>query len=360
MKKKKKSRKVKKKLKKIKKKPVTRKKKKLKKRCKNRKKAKSIKGFLKRLDREGLLGAIKPRLKFNFSGFLKKLTSPFTDKINNYKRSRERLKLKQKQEIEKEQKLQSSLRTQLLKKEIKEEQALAKTRSAELKSFLKSEQKTIREKEKEKQRKFLEEVKLEKTLERFRARELEEIKAIEKYTLNIEKEDYKAFQQRIEEVREKYRDLRNKRLRERVLELGVQLSDQASVEETRRLEKEYIERRELISVSLESFRRSATSLIYQISKRYLPKNADLLRVVDRVYEESEIIIKEDQAPLSEYLVLIYLKDQDFKKGVIVVEDKITQSIREYDKIQIFKFGDELTDSMIRYLEKLREGIKKAS
>ena len=101
-------------------------------------------------------------------------------------------------------------------------------------------------------------------------------------------------------------------------------------------------------------------LIYQISKRYLPKNADLLRVVDRVYEESEIIIKEDQAPLSEYLVLIYLKNQDFEKDLIVVEDKITQNTRRYHKSEIFKFGDELTDSMIKYLEKLREGIKKAS
>ena len=46
---------------------------------------------------------------------------------------------------------------------------------------------------------------LEKTLERFRAREIEEIKAIEKYSLNIEKEDYKAFQERIDQVREKYK-----------------------------------------------------------------------------------------------------------------------------------------------------------
>ena len=45
-----------------------------------------------------------------------------------------------------------------------------------------------------------------------------EIKAIEKYTLNIEKEDYKAFQERIDQVREKYKALRNERLRKRVEE----------------------------------------------------------------------------------------------------------------------------------------------
>ena len=131
----------------------------------------------------------------------------------------------------------------LLQKEIREEKALAKIRASELKNFLKEEQKAIREKEKEKQRKFLEEVKLEKTLESFRKRELEEIKAIEKYTLNLEKEDYKDFQKRIDQVREKYKALRNDRLRKRVEELGVTLSDQASVADIRQNEKEYIEKR---------------------------------------------------------------------------------------------------------------------
>ena len=124
-----------------------------------------------------------------------------------------------------------------MQKEINEEKALAKVRAVELRNFLREEQKAIREKEKEKQRKFLEEVKLEKTLESFRKRELEEIKAIEKYTLNIEKEDYKDFQQRIDQVREKYKALRNDRLRKRVEELGVTLSDQASVAEIRQKEK---------------------------------------------------------------------------------------------------------------------------
>ena len=228
-----------------------------------------------------------------------------------------------------------------------------------MKNFLKEEQKAIRESEKQKQKKFLEEIKLEKTLERFRARELEEIKAIEKYTLNIEKEDYKAFQQRIEEVREKYRDLRNERLRKRVEELGVTLSDQASVEEIRQKEKEYLERRELIATSLESFIRSVTSLVYQINKRYLPKNADLIRVINLVYEQSEIIIREDQEQNENFLILIYVKDQDSKKEIIV-EDKIKQETREYNRNAIFKFGDDMTDSLILYLERIRESMKKAS
>ncbi|MBO6482016.1 MAG: hypothetical protein HVK35_04875, partial [Pelagibacteraceae bacterium] len=221
----------------------------------------------------------------------------------------------------------------------------------------------IREKEKIKQEKFLEEVRLEKTLEKFRKRELSEIQAISKYTLNIEKEDFKAFQQRIDQVKEKYKALRNERLRKRVEELGVTLSDQATVEEIRQKEKEYIQRRELIETSLESFVRSATSLIYQINKRYLPRNADLLRVINLVYEQSEIIIREDQEQNENFLMLIYVKDQDVSKNLIIVEDKTNpekHETREYNRSQIFKFGDDLADSMVRYLEGIRERSKKAS
>ena len=361
MRKKKKLRKVRKKLKKNRKKKITRKKKNLLNRRKNRKKIKSTKSILKKINTKELLSSIKPRIKFQFNlrVFIKKLVSPLIKEIQNYKKNKEKLELKKKRDSEKQKKLQSSLRKELLKREIKEEQALAKTRAAELKSFLKEEQKVIREKEKEKQRKFLEEVKLEKTLERFRAREMEEIKAIEKYTLNIEKEDYKAFQERIDQVREKYKALRNERLRKRVEELGVTLSDQASVEEIRQKEKEYLERRELIETSLESFTRSATSLVYQINKRYLPKNADLIRVINLVYEQSEIIIREDQEQNENFLILIYVKDQDAKKEIIV-EDKIKQETREYNRNAIFKFGDDLTDSLILYLERIRERMKKAS
>ena len=357
MKKKKKKRRIKKKIRvKNRKRRISRKPKKL---YKIRKKSKKRKISSKKNYTKVFVETITPKIQINFKTLLKKIISPLITGIENYKKSRERLALKRKKDFDKQKQIQTSLRKELLQKEIKEEQAIAKTRAAELKSFLKEEQKAIREKEKEKQRKFLEEVKLEKTLESFRAREMEEIKAIEKYTLNIEKEDYKAFQQRIDQVREKYKALRNERLRKRVEELGVTLSDQASVEEIRQKEKEYLERRELIETSLESFTRSATSLVYQINKRYLPKNADLIRVINLVYEQSEIIIREDQEQNENFLILIYVKDQDVKKEIIV-EDKIKQETREYNRNAIFKFGDDLTDSLILYLERIRERMKKAS
>ena len=360
MKKKKKKRKIVKKTKlKKKKNSKLRKLKKAGKKGKKSKKKRKIKKISKKINFRFLKSVTKPILKFSFKGLLEKIIAPAAKEIKKFKIKREKLELKKIKESARELKLKTSLRKQLLQKEIKEEKALAKIRAVELKTLLKEEQKIIREKEKEKQIKFLEEVKLEKTQERFRAREIEEIKAIEKYSLDIEKEYFKDFQRRIDEVREKYKALRNERVRKRVEELGVTLSDQASVEEIRQKEREYLEKRELIETSLDSFTRSATSLVYQINKRYLPKNADLIRVINLVYEQSEIIIREDQEQNENFLILIYIKDQDAKKE-IVVEDKIKQETREYNRNAIFKFGDDLTDSLILYLERIREKIKKAS
>ena len=346
------------KLKKIKKRILRSIKKAHKKETKSNRKRK-LKKITKKFELSNFVKSLKPKFSLNLKSLIKSFTSPIIKEFQDFKKRRERLKKNRLIAIEKERKQKDDLRKDLLKKEIRQEQVLAKLRAKELKTLLRNEQKTIREKEKEKQRKFLEEVQLEKTLERFRAREIEEIKAIEKYSLNIEKEDFKAFQERIDQVREKYKVLRNERLRKRVEELGVVLSDQASVEEIRQKEKEYLEKRQLIETSLESFTRSAISLIYQINKRYLPKNADLLRVINLVYEQSEIIIREDQEQNENFLILIYVKDQDAKKEIIV-EDKIKNETREYNRNAIFKFGDDLTDSLILYLERMRENFKKAS
>ena len=360
MKKKKKLRKIKKRVKKTVKRPTTKRRKKHKKiKRKSIRKVRSAKILSKKLNFKKFLKLPEVHIKFSFKDLFKKMVSPITNRIITYKKNKVKDQQKKVREIEKQRIIQSSLRKELLKKEIKEEKLLARKRAVELKSFIKEEQKIIREKEKEKQVKFLEEVKLEKSLEKFRARELEEIKAIEKYSLNIEKEDYKAFQDRIDQVREKYKALRNERLRKRVEELGVTLSDQATVEEIRAKEKAYLAQRELIETSLDSFTRSATSLVYQINKKYLPKNADLLRIINLVYEQSEIIIREDQEQNENFLILIYVKDQDAKKEIIV-EDKIKNETREYNRNEIFKFGDDLTDSLILYLERMRENFKKAS
>ena len=44
----------------------------------------------------------------------------------------------------------------------------------------------------------------------------------------------------------------------------------------------------------------------------------------------------------------------------LASDKIKSETRQYNRSEIFKFGDDLTDSLILYLERIRQQLKKAS
>ena len=79
-------------------------------------------------------------------------------------------------------------------------------------------------------------------------------------------------------------------------------------------EKEYAAHRQTIELVLESFYRSANSLVFQLNKRYIPKHKSILRVIDRRYETNECFIRYDDSPDEDWLILIYLEDSDAKKG----------------------------------------------
>ena len=52
-----------------------------------------------------------------------------------------------------------------------------------------------------------------------------------------------------------------------------------------------------------------TSCIFQLNRRWLPKNVST-RVIDRRYETSEIFIKLDEESDENWIMLVYLKDNN--------------------------------------------------
>ena len=118
-------------------------------------------------------------------------------------------------------------------------------------------------------------------------------------------------------------------------------------------ERQFNVAREKIENTLESFYRSMSSCIFQLNKRWLPKKMSLLRVVDRRYENSEIILKIDEEVDENWLMLVYLKDNNPESN-IVVEDK-TNTLKsfstEYKSNEIFKFSDALVDSLTNMIDK---------
>ena len=242
-------------------------------------------------------------------------------------------------------------------RELKSEEKLARERSQDIKNFIRLEQAILRREQAEKRRKFLEEIKLERKIQSFRKRELLEIQNLEKLALKEQREDYRPVEERLEKIKEKYRLIREQKIRDRVESLGVEISDADTKEDLLKKEKEYAEHRHTIELVLESFYRSANSLVFQLNKRYIPKHKSILRVIDRRYESNECFIKYDDSPDDDWLILIYLEDLDEKKGKIVVENKANPEkyeTKSFDTKDIFTYSDYLVDSMTAHIDRERQ------
>ncbi|KPU82136.1 hypothetical protein JI56_03180, partial [SAR11 cluster bacterium PRT-SC02] len=304
------------------------------------------------------------KFKFNIDKFLLNFFKGISHKIETFrqvldeekeKRRQEKIKLMQKEKAEtlKLSKLQK--KQELINKlnEIKEEKKIEKIRKIELKRFIRIEQAEVRKEQAEKQRQFYEKIKLEKRIEQFRKREILEIRNLEKFVLKQERQDYSVVQERIEQIKLKYQAIRDQKIKERIEQLGIEVSDTDSRSELLEKERQFNIAREKIEYTLESFFRSMSSCIFQLNRKWLPKKMSLLRVVDRRYETSEILIKFDEEIDDNWLMLVYLKDNNPNSN-IVVEDKtsLEKNIStEYKSNEIFRFSDALVDSLTSMIDK---------
>ena len=315
--------------------------------------------------------SLKPQfnLKFNFQ--LEKYIQGFFDKISetisNYKilkqDEKRRLKLekideerKAKIAAEKQKKEEQTLRVKFKEQALKEEARLEKQRTKDIKLFLRKEQALLRIEQAEKQRQFLQQLRLEKQIEKFRIREVKELEKLEKISLKEKREDYAGLQQRIEKLKEKYRIIRDQKIRERVEALGVQIRGDEDRETLLQKEKEYTIARQKIEFALESFYRSASSLVFQLNKRHITRHMSILRCIDRRFETGEIFVKWDESDDEEWLLLIYIKNNSPDEG-IVIEDKTNPEkniSHEFKNNEIFKASDEMVDALTQLIAKQRK------
>ena len=256
--------------------------------------------------------------------------------------------------IKKEQ--EEELRALKLKeKQLKDEERLEKERAKDLKLFLRKEQALIRKELAERQKRFLQEIKLEKQIEKFRIREIKELEKLEKISLQEQRADYEGLQDRITKLKEKYQQIRDQKIRERVEALGVEIQDGDNRETLLEKEKQYNLDRQKIEIALESFYRSANSLVFQLNKRYVTRQMSIFRCVDRRFESGEIFIKWDESQDDEWLILIYIKDNSPNQGIII-EDKTNPEKNissEFQPNEIFKASDVMVDSLTQLIAKMR-------
>ena len=302
--------------------------------------------------------------KLSFRKVMSLIFKPLIKFFEDYRQKKKIEKLrkieKERREKEKQIKLEELLRRKLKEQELRQEIRIERERKKDIKNFLRKEQAEIRKEQAERQRKFLFELKLEKQIENFKKREVKELQNLERIALKEERSDYAGLQARIEKLKEKYRAIRDQKIKERVEALGVEVQQGDDRDALLEKEKQYTLERQKIENCLESFYRSSVSLCFQINKRYIPKHRSILRVIDLRFEQSEIYIRWDDAPEEDWLLLIYIKNNLPKEG-IVIEDKSDPEkniSHEFKTTEIFKASDMMVDSLIRLLE--RERKKKAS
>ena len=315
--------------------------------------------------------SIKPNFKINLYSKIEKYIQVFFDNISDSiakykilkKDEKRRLRIEQlenerlkKIEIQKNKKKEEDLKLKLKDQALKDEIKLEKQRTKDIKLFLRKEQALIRIEQAEKQRQFLQQLKLEKQIEKFRIREVKELEKLEKVSLREKRDDYSGLQKRIEELKTKYRVIRDQKIRERVEALGVKIKGNEDRETLLQKEKDYTIARQKIEFALESFYRSASSLVFQLNKRHITRNMSMLRCIDRRFETGEIFVKWDESDDDEWLLLIYIKNNSPEEG-IVIEDKTNSEkniSHEFKNNDIFKASDLMVDVLTQLIARKRE------
>jgi hypothetical protein len=325
-------------------------------------------GFISRIIK--LQHSLKPefnfKIDFNLEKYIQAFFDIFANKILEYKILKEEEARKRKlEEIEKKEKEKILIhkkkveeeehQTKLKEKSLKDEIKLEKERTKDIKLFLRKEQALLRVEQAERQRQFLKQLKLEKQIEKFRIREIKELEKIEKISLKEKRDDYAGLQARIEKLKDKYRIIRDQKIRERVEALGVKIQGDEDRETLLQKEKDYKIARQKIELSLESFYRSASSLVFQLNKRHITRHMSIFRCIDQRFETGEIFIKWDEAPNEEWLLLIYIKNNSPDEG-IVIEDKSNpekNSSYDFKANEIFKASDLMVDSLTQLISRKR-------
>ena len=306
------------------------------------------------------------KINLNPERYIQSFFDKISETISNYKvikkEEKRRIKIEQiekerieKIELQKAKQDEVLEKTRLKEKALKEEARLEKQRNKDIKLFLRKEQAILRREQAEKQKQFLKQLQLERQIEKFRIREVKELEKLEKIALKEKREDYQGLQERIDKLKEKYRVIRDQKIKERVEALGVKLQGNEDRETLLIKEKEYTLARQKVEFALESFYRSASSLVFQLNKRHITRDMSILRCIDRRFETGEIFIKWDEAEDEDWLLLIYIKNNSPDEG-IVIEDKTNPEKNhsyEFKNIDIFKASDTMVDALTQLIASKR-------
>ena len=302
----------------------------------------------------------------------KQLASKIAKEKEKQKLLEKKIKLKN-SILEKKRKIKEKKELQKIKDKQKKEKKVArnKLKKEKEKIRLAAEKLKIKEFKAKERKNFLEEkahlrnkLRKEKLAARLRKENLKEIKREEKGKIQLLRDSLKFVEVRLFVIREKYQLIKQKKRETRFQEAE---SRKKAREEARKIfeaEKAEEALRQKVVLRLERYSRNMKSIVFQINKRYLTRRRAPLRFIDRIAENGECFIKnEDAVNEEEYLILLFIEGETAKERLrkkISLEDKTDSAETKLFKPKnVFEASDYIIDRLARMFEKERQ-LKKAS
>ena len=349
-----------------------------KKTLKNRKKQKKIK---KRLKKKRFKKPVKEKLKTkikvakqidaylsrfflkfrppSFTSIFLYVSRPFFESYYSFQKDRKRKLLKAQEAKEK---------LQLIKKmkeeQLKEEIYYSKELKKDMKIFLREQERETRKQKAKQQQEIIDNLKLSKQIAAFEARQNKEIAELEKAAFKAEQDDYQEILDRISAIRLKYKNLRLESYRQKLQDLGIEVSGDEDKSALLEKEKKLLLLKSEIENTLMPFTRSLRSIAFFCNRsQILGKHLSPLKIMDLSHDTGEVYLKWlDLLDSEDFLLLCYLKDNSIESKKVVLEMKTDPEKHlsvEFDTKSVFQFQETAIDNVVKMIEKERN-LKKAS
>ena len=297
--------------------------------------------------------------KIRFQRVINFILTPVFRAYDNYSTNKRIKKLEkiafEKKEKDRQKKEESRIRLEVKKKELQVEKKIEIERRKDLKKFISEDQALLRAEQAEEKRKVYEAMKIQRRLDQFAKREAKEIADLNRYALREQILEYSEVELRIDKIKKKYAEIRFEKFKKNYEEMGIDVQDSDTREILYEKHRIFEEQRKKVEEVMESYFRCCRSLLYSLNRKWLPNHLDILRIIDRRWEENLFYVRLDSEIEENWLQLCYLRDgkADKDKAVIVIEDKTADQYikKEFKTSSIFEFSDWMVDRWTQFLDR---------
>ena len=302
----------------------------------------------------------------SFTSIFSYISRPIFEAYYNFQRERKQKLLKIQERIARDVARQKKEKLELIKKmkqeQLKEEIFYSKELKKDMKVFLREQERQTREHQAKEQKKILENLKLNKKITAFETRMNREVSMLEKAAFKAEKDDYQSTLERINAIKEKYKNYRLESYRKKLQSLGIEVQGDEDKSALLEKERKLLFQKSEIENTLMPFTRSLRSIAFFCNRsKILGKHLSPLKIVDLSMDTGEVYLKWLELQDSEDFILVcYLKDNSIESKKVVLEIKTDPSKHlsvEFNIKEIFRFQETAIDNVVKMIERERDSKK---